>query len=333
MHPISSSSTPVTQDLSSNTQIGHIPVLYQSTLEYASVQENEIWIDCTLGRGGHSQGLLEAGARVIGLDKDHQALEETQNRLASYGDRFQTHYGDFRALKHHLHELNLESVDGILADIGVSSPQLDRAERGFSFSHSGPVDMRMDQNQVQDAWALIQDSSVSELSQILHKYGEEPFARPMARAIKKWADLGGGDTLSLAQCIEIALPNKVRRKRNRHPATRAFQALRIAVNDELGALESLLDDAPYLLNPFGRLLIISFHSLEDRLVKRAYQRLSLPPRPPRRGLPPPPDQKPPEFVMRPRKAISATHQELNENPRARSAKLRVLVRSLSSSVS
>jgi 16S rRNA (cytosine1402-N4)-methyltransferase len=175
------------QETSSQTT-AHIPVLYQSTLDSASVQEHQTWIDCTLGRGGHSRGLLEAGAHVIGFDKDHQALDETQQRLLSYGDRFKACYGDFRDLKAHLHQMQITTVDGILADIGVSSPQLDLAHRGFSFSQSGPVDMRMDQDQSLDAWTLISESSASELSRLIYQYGEEPFARPIAQAIKRWAD-------------------------------------------------------------------------------------------------------------------------------------------------
>ena len=266
----------------------HIPVLYHAVIENAAIRSGELWVDCTLGRGGHCEALLEAGAFVIGFDKDPEAITYSRQRLSRFGDRFQAVSTDFKQIKSTLNSMNVQSVDGILADLGVSSPQLDQARRGFSFKSSGPVDMRMNPAQEISATELIQNSSVSELAGILRRYGEEPFAGPIARSMKKWSEEGGGDTISLAQVVESAIPSKVRRKIKKHPATRTFQALRIKVNDELGALELLLRDAPSLLKYRGRLLIISFHSLEDRCVKQAYRALSMSPYSPRRGLPPPP---------------------------------------------
>lgn len=313
--------------MAESSLIPHIPVLYKEVIEHAQVREGELWVDCTLGRGGHCEGLLRAGARVIGLDKDPSALLYCQHRLVSYQERFEAVRADFRSIADVLHERGIGAVDGILADLGVSSPQLDQAERGFSFLASGPVDMRMDPERGLPAEQWIEQLSEAELITILRRYGEEPLAKPFARVMKRWSEQGGGDTLSLARSIEDATPAKIRyRNPKKHPATRVFQALRIFVNDELGALEELLNRAPHCLKPGGRLLLISFHSLEDRALKQRFKVLSEPAKPPRRGLPLPPDTPPPQFDMHPRKPIAPSDQELHDNPRARSAKLRVLRR-------
>ena len=305
----------------------HLPVLYHEVIKHAEVCEGELWVDCTLGRGGHSEGLLRAGAHVIGLDKDPSALAYCQERLSCFGGAFEAVRADFRSVSEVLNARGIQAVDGILADLGVSSPQLDVAARGFSFMSSGPVDMRMDPDHGEPASAWIERLSEGELVSVLRRYGEEPLARPLSRAMKRWCEAGGGDTLSLARALEEATPAKLRyRNPKKHPATRSFQALRILVNDELGALESLLTQAPELLSSGGRLLFISFHSLEDRALKQAFKALSEPPKPPRRGLPLPPGTPPPQFVMSPRKPIAPSSEELSENPRARSAKLRVLRR-------
>ncbi len=305
----------------------HIPVLYQTVLTHATVSEGELWIDCTLGRGGHCQGLLERGARVIGLDRDEQALAETQERLQPYirSGHLTLLHQNFRQLKEILSTHQLEGVSGIIADLGVSSPQLDQAERGFSFMASGPLDMRMDRSQGLSALEWIIANEYQHIARILRQYGEEPRAQQLAREIKAWSEEGLTDTLSLARRIESATPMKLRRKLKKHPATRVFQALRIAVNDELGALEQLLEEGPSCLELHGRLLLISFHSLEDRLIKQRFRALSEPPPPPRRGLPPPPHE-PPAFNHHPRKGVIASEEERLENPRARSARLRVLTR-------
>ena len=303
----------------------HTPVLYREVLTHAAAREGEVWVDCTLGRGGHAEGLLEAGARLIGLDKDPEALSFCARRLERFGDRFTAVRADFRELPRLLSALGVRAVDGVLADLGVSSPQLDEAARGFSFSASGPVDMRMNPDAGPSAADLIATLDELELARALRDYGEEPLARPIARALKAWSAAGGGDTLSLAAAVEAATPARVRYQLKKHPATRTFQALRILVNDELGALHDLLVAAPPLLAPGGRLLVISFHSLEDRALKVAFRALSEPPPPPRRGLPPPPGALP-CFEARPRKSIPAAEDELTANPRARSAKLRVLRR-------
>ena len=305
----------------------HIPVLYKQVIECAQVSSGEIWVDCTLGRGGHTLGLLQEGAKVVGFDQDEQALKETRSRLSEFvttGQLLLVH-ANFKTLSSELTKCGVEYVDGILADLGVSSPQLDEAERGFSFRASGPLDMRMDRSAGYSALELLHEKSEREIADTLRLYGEEPRARQLAREVKRWATDGGEDTLSLARCIENATPMKLRRKQSKHPATRVFQALRIAVNDELGALESLLDSAPSRLAYKGRLLLISFHSLEDRMIKKRFRSLSEPPSPPRRGLPPPPHE-PIMFSNSPRKGFVATTEERELNPRARSARLRVLTR-------
>lgn len=293
----------------------------------ARVKRGDLWVDCTLGRGGHTLGLLKQGASVIALDRDGQALQESHERLAPFitSGQLITLHSDFRDLYSALTAQGIVKVAGVLADLGVSSPQLDRPERGFSFQSSGPLDMRMDQSQGISAAEWIIAHDVRELEYILRSYGEEPRARALAKVIKAWSDEGEDNTLSLARRIESHTPMKVRRALKKHPATRAFQALRIAVNDELGALEQLLDDAPSLLQLNGQLLLISFHSLEDRLIKRAFKTLSEPPAPPRRGLPPPPSP-PPQFTMLPKKGVVADDDERTRNPRARSARLRSLQR-------
>jgi 16S rRNA (cytosine1402-N4)-methyltransferase len=315
----------------SHTPSPHTPVLYREVIENAAASAGELWVDCTLGRGGHAEGLLEAGVRLIGFDRDPDALSYCARRLERFGDRFTPVHADFRELSARLSALGVSAVDGVLADLGVSSPQLDEAARGFSFSASGPVDMRMDPTAGPSAADLIATLDEPALARALHEYGEEPLARPIARALKAWWAAGGGDTLSLAAAVEAATPARVRYQLKKHPATRTFQALRILVNDELGALEELISAAPPLLAPGGRLLVISFHSLEDRALKVAFRALSEPPQPPRRGLPPPPGAAP-SFEARPRKSIPPADDELEVNPRARSAKLRVL-RRLPSSLS
>ena len=305
----------------------HIPVLFNEVLEYAQVDEGDLWVDCTLGRGGHTLGLLKAGARVLAFDQDLQAITETSQRLKSYLDQGQLTiiHQNFRFLTSALEENGISEVAGILADLGVSSPQLDEAERGFSFMASGPLDMRMNQNKGLSASEWLNQHSETELCHILRKYGEEPRARFLANKVKHWSEEGGGNTLDLARLIENLTPMKLRRKLNKHPATRVFQALRIAVNDELGSLEDLLHDGPELLGLNGKCLFISFHSLEDRLVKQRFKFLSEPPPPPRRGLPPP-THEPPAFSHLPRKGVVADPKEIESNPRSRSARLRMLTR-------
>ena len=304
----------------------HIPVLAEPVRRLAAAKPGEVWVDCTLGFGGHTADLLAAGARVYGVDRDPQARAATAARLAPYADRFSMLSGDFRHVAALLAAEGVEAVDGLLADLGVSSWQLDQAERGFSFQHAGPVDMRMDPAGPRTALDLLRTLPMGEIADLLRRYGEEPFAGPIARAMKAWAEgPGPHSTTGLAAVVAGALPAKAQRTRHRHPATRAFQALRMAVNDELGALETLLATLPTLLRPGGRALLISFHSLEDRPIKQAFAAWTRPPEPPRRGLPAPDAAEPP-FVALTRKPVIADEAEVATNPRARSAKLRAVMR-------
>ncbi len=298
-------------------------MLPEAVLQLAQVQPGELWVDCTLGAGGHSRLLLEAGAQVIGLDQDPEIRAHTQEALKGQAIRILA--GNFRDLEALLEAQGLGKVNGLLADLGVSSYQLDTPSRGFSFSSDGPVDMRMDPSLPQSAEGLIESLDERALARLLRSYGEEPLARPIARALKAWLQ-GPRSTRSLAQAVSAAIPRRLLHKRKHHPATRSFQALRIAVNDELGALDALLEALPALLKPGGRALIISFHSLEDRRVKRAFRSYSRPAAPPRRGLPPPPSAQPPLFEELNSKVIRADAAEQSRNRRSRSALLRGLRR-------
>jgi 16S rRNA (cytosine1402-N4)-methyltransferase len=304
--------------------VPHIPVLLEAVELYAAVRPGQVWIDCTLGFAGHAAALLAAGAQVYGIDQDADARHMAAERLKEFGDQLTLIPGNFGDLSNLMAAHNVGPVDGILADIGVSSFQLDQAHRGFSFREAGPVDMRMDQSQGETAQEMISRLGVGELAGILRTFGEEPFAGPVARAIKQWGDSTGPlNTATLARAISDAIPMKVKKKRNHHPATRSFQALRIAVNDELGALERLLDAAPECVAPGGRVLIITFHSLEDRIVKRRFNKWAgRDYQPVRRGLPMPLNERP-DFELVSRRAIKANDDECARNPRSRSARLRV----------
>jgi 16S rRNA (cytosine1402-N4)-methyltransferase len=279
-------------------------------------------LDGTLGGGGHALLFLEAGASVIGLDRDPRAVAAARARLARFGEAFRAARADFRDARNVLDALGIAAVDGALVDLGVSSPQLDEGERGFSFSRPGPLDMRMS-GEGETLEELLRRVDERALARILREYGEEPFARPIARAVKRAVDGGEPlDTARLAEIVAGAIPRRAWPRRI-HPATRTFQALRIAVNDELGALAAWLDALPALLAPGGRAAAISFHSLEDRMVKQRFRRLVLactcPPDLPVCGC-----GARAGFAAVTRKAVAPSEAEVAKNPRARSAKLRVV---------
>ena len=303
--------------------IHHTPVLADAVSRLACVTPGETWVDCTLGFAGHAQRILADGATLIGIDQDSDARRYASKRLASHSERVRILAGNFRYLKTLLNEIDVSGVDGILADIGVSSYQLDQDERGFSFRRVGPVDMRMDRDGGETALQLIERLSKKELARILRKYGEEPFANPIAGAIHQWKDDGGPlNTQTLADAIRGAIPKRVCAKLKHHPATRSFQALRIAVNEELTVLDDLLDAIPEMLKPGGRALIISFHSLEDRIVKKRFNEWAgrnVKPGPRGRTLPSPVT---PTFELLANRPIVASQEECQSNPRARTAKLR-----------
>ena len=273
-------------------------------------------VDCTLGGGGHSEALLEKGATVYAFDRDPAAREAASNRLERYGARFRAIDGNFRNARALLDTAGVGQVDGLLADLGVSSPQLDVAERGFSFARPGPLDMRMGPDAEPLAGYLARVDE-RELTQAIRDYGEEPHARRIARALKSQTF---ANTAELAAAIGAAIPRKAWPNKI-HPATRTFQALRIAVNGELEALDALLAELPKLLGVGGRAAFISFHSLEDRRVKEALRGLEsrcvCPP-----NLPVCRCGKPGDFKMLTKKPVTASDEEVAQNPRARSAKLR-----------
>jgi 16S rRNA (cytosine1402-N4)-methyltransferase len=283
----------------------HAPVLLDETVAALAPRAGGVYCDCTLGRGGHARAILDAAGpegRLIGIDRDPASLAETEAALRPYGPRVQLVHGRFSEVRRHLDALGVGLLDGLTADLGVSSPQLDRAERGFSFQKDGPLDMRMDPSRGPSAREAIHDLSERELADVIYELGEERRSRPIARAIKQRDAEGRLETTAdLREAIVTATGE--RRGPGIDPATRTFQALRLFVNDELGELDRLLDALGELLAPGGVVAIISFHSLEDRAVKRAFTR----------------DLR---LVPLTKKPITASDAECARNPRARSAKLR-----------
>lgn len=300
----------------------HASVLLAEVTEHLQPAPGKLFFDGTLGGGGHSEALLQRGARVVAMDQDPAALRHATERLKSYATSFCALRGNFRHFPQIVEETGVSGFDGMLVDIGVSSHQLDDASRGFSFSKDAPLDMRMDTDSPRTAADIVNTCDEAELVRILFEYGEEPNARRIVRAILQARTARRiSTTLQLADIIATASPKRGRR----HPATLSFQALRIAVNDELAALHDFLAAAPRWLKPGGRLAVISFHSLEDRIVKQTLQHLAAPTLD-RPEWPEP--RKNPDHLMKliTRKPIQATAQEIDANPRARSAVLRVAER-------
>lgn len=302
------------------TPFHHVTVLAHEAVESLQPSEGKVMVDATLGGGGHTELMLAAGASVWGIDQDPAARRAARRRLAAYGERLQVIAGNFRNAAEMLKERGVEAVDGLLADIGISSPQVDCAERGFSFLNEGPLDMRMNPAAPRTAADIVNHAAEAEIADILWQYGEERAARAIARRIVQEREKAPiTTTTQLADVIAKVLPRKGRQ----HPATRSFQALRIAVNDELGALEALLESGLSLLKSGGRFAVITFHSLEDRAVKRYFERVTRP----EIDRPEWPAPRPnPEYAARLvyRKPITAGEAELAANPRSRSAKLRVI---------
>ena len=302
----------------------HKPVLLAECLDGLNIRPEGIYVDGTLGRAGHALEIVKrlTAGRLIAIDRDKAALDAAPARLEGHMDKVTLVRGNFGDLPAILASLGVEGVDGMLFDLGVSSPQLDDGSRGFSYLQDAPLDMRMDQSAPLTARDVVNGWSQEELKRMLWQYGEERYAGPIAAAMVRAREQAPIETTGqLAELIRSAMPAKARREKQ-HPAKRSFQAIRIAVNDELGEVERLLDGALELLNPGGRLAIISFHSLEDRLVKTAYGEWA-------KGCTCPPDfpvcvcGKTPRVKLVGRRPITAGEAELEENPRARSAKLRV----------
>ena len=311
--------------MSAEVTPAHRPVLLEESVEALAVRPEGIYVDATFGRGGHSERILERlgpEGRLIALDRDPEAAAEAQRRFAAEG-RFQFERCSFDMLQQVTDKLGISGrLDGVLLDLGVSSPQLDTPERGFSFQSDGPLDMRMDPDSGESAAAWLDRAEEDEIVQVLKEYGEERFARRIARRIVETRrETPIERTRQLAELVSDAVPF---RERHKHPATRSFQAIRMRVNDELESLRRCLDQIPALLAPGGRLAVISFHSLEDRLVKRAIRHQVEGERLPR-GLPVRDDRRGQTLKLVGR-AIKAGEVELAQNPRARSAVLRVAER-------
>lgn len=308
---------------SSSREGYHQPVMVEEVVEALEVREGSLIFDGTLGGGGHSGRLLQAGARVVGCDRDPAALAYARERLAAYGERFKAYHGNYDQMDTLLAGAGEENgVDGMVLDLGISSRHVDDASRGFSFAKDGPLDMRMDSTAELTAEHLVNEADEGELRRIFWEYGEEGAARAVVKAIVKARGDGRIETTGqLVGLVETVIP----RRGKRHPATKVFQALRIAVNDELGHLQRALGKSVACLKPGGRLAIISFHSLEDRMVKHFLRRHSQA----MLDRPEWPEPKPnPEcfFSLPMKKPRVPGAYELEGNPRARSAKLRVAVR-------
>ncbi|WP_101843793.1 16S rRNA (cytosine(1402)-N(4))-methyltransferase RsmH [Halobacillus sp. Marseille-P3879] len=303
----------------------HYSVLKSETIKQMNIQPDGVYVDCTLGGGGHSEEIasrLDSG-RLIAFDQDINALNAARERLKIYNDKIIYVHANFRQLEEKLSELNVKRVDGILYDLGVSSPQLDVAERGFSYHNDAPLDMRMNQSSEVSAWNVVNEWSYEEIVRIFFKYGEEKFSKQIARKIEAARKEASIDTTDqLVELIKEGIPAPARRKGG-HPAKRIFQAIRIAVNDELGAFWDTLHQAAKVVSVNGRIAVITFHSLEDRLCKQAFKKWSTnPPLP--KNIPMIPEDKQPPFKLTTRKPIVAEDDELEDNRRSRSAKLRVV---------
>ena len=306
------------------SEFHHVSVLLDECIEGLNIKPDGIYVDGPLGGAGHSSQIAKrlTTGRLIGIDRDPVALKAAGERLAPYADRVTLVHSNFCEIAQVLEDLNIEGVDGILLDLGVSSPQLDDGSRGFSYMADAPLDMRMNSEDTLSAYDVVNSWSFEELKRILFDYGEERYAPKIASAIcKKREEKPIETTLELVDVIRGAMPAQALREKQ-HPAKRSFQAIRIAVNDELGSVEKVMKDAIPCLNHGGRLAVITFHSLEDRIVKTAMASAA-------KGCTCPPSfpvcvcGKKPQVQVITRKPIVSTDEELERNPRARSAKLRV----------
>ena len=313
-----------THNVQEDLSYGHRPVLLEECLEALAIRPDGVYVDGTLGRAGHSLEIARrlTTGRLIGIDRDETAIAAARERLRDYMDHVTLVHSNFDRIGAILEELNISGADGMLFDLGVSSPQLDDAQRGFSYMHDAPLDMRMDRTAALDAHQVVNRWPYEELRRILYEYGEERYAPAIAKGICRARETAPIETtLQLVDVIKSAMPPQALREKQ-HPAKRSFQAIRIAVNGELDALPPMLNAAAEHLNTGGRLAVISFHSLEDRIIKKTMQELAT-------GCTCPPNfpvcvcGKTPKMKLISRKPITPDDGELTENPRARSAKLRV----------
>ncbi|SHF49336.1 16S rRNA (cytosine(1402)-N(4))-methyltransferase RsmH [Ornithinibacillus halophilus] len=304
----------------------HYTVMKEEAIDGLEIKPNGTYVDCTVGGGGHSESIvskLNEDGLLIAFDQDIDALEAAKKRLEPYHDRILFIHNNFRHVEDELQKREIKHVDGILFDLGVSSPQLDRGERGFSYQHDAKLDMRMNPDQELSAYDIVNTWSFNELVSIFFKYGEEKFSKQIARKIESHRKTAAIETThQLVDIIKEAIPAPARRKGG-HPAKRIFQAIRIAVNDELEAFNDALHQAARCVGVNGRVVVITFHSLEDRICKQAFKKWSTAKETPR-NLPVIPKEFEAPFKIITKKPIVANDNELDDNRRSRSAKLRIV---------
>ena len=304
----------------------HISVLLEESISSLNLDESSIIVDATLGYGGHSSNILERikKGHLFAFDQDSEAVRHSTDRLKKIGTNFTIVKSNFVHLQEELNRLGVYKIDGALFDLGVSSPQLDDEERGFSFHNDAKLDMRMDRDQSLSAYEVVNNYSKEELSKIFYKYGEDKFANNIAKKIVEYREIKPIETtLELVEVIKTAVPMKFRI--DKHPARQIFQAIRIEVNHELDVIEPAINQALDMLNVGGRVAVITFHSLEDRLVKKIFkEKCKIDDKV--KGLPNIPEEYLPDFKLVYNKAIAPSEEELKNNPRARSSKLRVIER-------
>lgn len=306
----------------------HYSVLLSECLEGLAIRADGIYVDGTLGRGGHSAQILQRipKGHLYAFDRDETAIKESKERLLSIASNFTLIHNQFSMLKEELSNRGIYQIDGMLLDLGVSSPQFDDGERGFSYRYDAPLDMRMDQSQQKNAYDVVNSYDYRELVRIFYQYGEEKFAKQIAKNIEKQRAIKPiATTFELVEVIKASLPAKVLNKKG-HPAKKVFQAIRIEVNDELKEIETVLQDAMDMLAVGGRLCVISFQSLEDRIVKEAFHERSTPKKVDKRIPMLPQDIETVDYRLVNRKPIIASEEELEENNRSHSAKLRIIER-------
>ena len=306
----------------------HIPVLLNETIEGLNVKPNGIYVDLTLGRGGHSKEILKRlkNGRLISFDKDETAIEESKQNLAEFSEKFTGIHDDFRNFRANLDKLGIDKIDGIIADLGVSSPQFDDVSRGFSYKEDARLDMRMDRRQNLSAFDVVNSYSLQDLTHVFREYGEDKFSYQIARKIVEIRSKKPIETtFELVEIIKSCKPQKELAKKG-HPAKQIFQAIRIEVNDELGALKVAVKDAISSLNVGGRACFITFHSLEDRIVKNAFNEVSKVEGTRHNVFALPSEKDLPDFKVVNNKVITASESELEINPRSKSAKLRIIER-------
>ena len=304
----------------------HVSVLLNESISSLNLKENSIIVDATLGYGGHSSNILDRINKgyLFAFDQDSEAIRHSTDRLSKVGTNFTIIKSNFVHMKEELEKRDVYKVDGVLFDLGVSSPQLDEAERGFSYHNDAPLDMRMDRDQKLSAYNVVNEYSKEKLAYIFTKYGEDKFANNIAKKIVEYREKKPIETtLELVEIIKTAVPIKFRL--DKHPARQIFQAIRIEVNHELDVIEPAIEQALSMLNVGGRVAVITFHSLEDRLVKNIFKEKCkvddfV------KGMPNVPDEYLPDFKLVVNKAIVPSDEELEVNPRARSSKLRVIER-------